>query len=179
MAAAELTRNAILKALETLMQKKTLDDIQIGQISELTGISRNTLYYHFSDKYEILDVLLKSQLTPVVNPLLTRAAWVRSLEAATQVLQRQPALSVHALNTHGRVNLGTVLRDIYQDFLRQQLQLSHPVLNEKEQGLIVRFYTHAIVGLVQDWVSLGMKQDVGEAIDVIAQAVHENIFRAP
>lgn len=64
------------------MRKKSLDDLQIGQISDVAGVSRNTLYYHFSDKYEILDALLKSQLVPVVQPLLTRESWARSLEAA-------------------------------------------------------------------------------------------------
>lgn len=85
---------------------------------------------------------------------------------------------MHALHTYGRVNLGTVLREIYEGFLRQQLQLSHPDLSAKEQGLIVRFYTHAIVGLLQDWINLGMKQDVGEAIAVITRAIHENIFQS-
>lgn len=72
MATSELTRQAIFNAVENLMRKKSLDDLQIGQISDVAGVSRNTLYYHFSDKYEILDALLKSRLIPVVEPLLTR-----------------------------------------------------------------------------------------------------------
>ena len=163
MATSELTRQAIFNAVENLMRKKSLDDLQIGQISDVAGVSRNTLYYHFSDKYEILDALLKSRLIPVVEPLLTR---------------QDPAFTLHALHTYGRVNLGTVLREIYEGFLRQQLQLSHPDLSAKEQGLIVRFYTHAIVGLLQDWINLGMKQDVGEAIAVITRAIHENILQS-
>ena len=165
MATSELTRQALFNAVENLMRKKSLDDLQIGQISDAAGVSRNTLYYHFSDKYEILDALLKSRLIPVV-------------EAAAAQLRQDPAFTMHALHTYGRVNLGTVLREIYEGFLRQQLQLSHPDLSAKEQGLIVRFYTHAIVGLLQDWINLGMKQDVGEAIAVITRAIHENIFQS-
>ena len=178
MATSELTRQAIFNAVENLMRKKSLDDLQIGQISDVAGVSRNTLYYHFSDKYEILDALLKSRLIPIVEPLLTRERWAQSLEAAAAQLRQDPAFTIHALHTYGRVNLGTVLREIYEGFLCQQLQLSHPDLSAKEQGLIVRFYTHAIVGLLQDWINLGMKQDVGEAIAVITRAIHENIFQS-
>ena len=30
----------------------------------------------------------------------------------------------------------------------------------------------------QDWINLGMKQDVGEAIAVITRAIHENILQS-
>ena len=76
------------------MRKKSLDDLQIGQISDVAGVSRNTLYYHFSDKYEILDALLKSRLIPVVEPLLTRESWARSLEAAAVQLRQDPACAI-------------------------------------------------------------------------------------
>ena len=62
------------------------------RISDVAGVSRNTLYYHFSDKYEILDALLKSQLVPVVQPLLTRESWARALEAAAAQLRQDPCL---------------------------------------------------------------------------------------
>ena len=47
MATSELTRQALFNAVENLMRKKSLDDLQIGQISDVAGVSRNTLYYHF------------------------------------------------------------------------------------------------------------------------------------
>ncbi len=43
MATSELTRQAIFNAVENLMRKKSLDDLQIGQISDVAGVSRNTL----------------------------------------------------------------------------------------------------------------------------------------
>ena len=104
MATSELTRQALFNAVENLMRKKSLDDLQIGQISDVAGVSRNTLYYHFPDKYEILDALLKSQLVPVVQPLLTRESWARSLEAAAAQLRQDPAFTIHALHTYGRVD---------------------------------------------------------------------------
>ena len=93
MATSELTRQAIFNAVENLMRKKSLDDLQIGQISDVAGVSRNTLYYHFSDKYEILDALLKSRLIPVVQPLLTRESWARSLAVSYTHLDKRPAVS--------------------------------------------------------------------------------------
>ena len=39
---------------ETLLEKTSLEKITISQIAEEGGIARNTIYYHFKDKYDIV-----------------------------------------------------------------------------------------------------------------------------
>ena len=52
---AEERKNEILDAAEVLFAKKGFEETSTGDILEMVGIARGTLYYHFRSKEEILD----------------------------------------------------------------------------------------------------------------------------
>ena len=52
---AEERKNEILDAAEVLFARKGFEETSTGDILEMVGIARGTLYYHFRSKEEILD----------------------------------------------------------------------------------------------------------------------------
>lgn len=48
------TRSKILKSMYTLISEQGYDKSSIGQIAEMTGIKKASVYYYFSSKQEIL-----------------------------------------------------------------------------------------------------------------------------
>lgn len=53
------TRQAIIDALYTLAKRKDFEDISISDITEEAKINRSTFYYHFLDKYDLIDAIQK------------------------------------------------------------------------------------------------------------------------
>jgi len=53
------TREYIITALLTLLEKTSFEDITVKQIVEKTGISRSTFYLHFKGKYDLKEELTK------------------------------------------------------------------------------------------------------------------------
>mgnify|MGYP000646308786 CR=1 FL=1 len=49
------TKVDISTALTTLLAKKAIDDITVREIVELCEIRRQTFYYHFQDKYDLIN----------------------------------------------------------------------------------------------------------------------------
>ena len=50
-----ITKDALGKALKVLLEKKPLSKISVKDITEYCNISRNTFYYHFKDKYDLVN----------------------------------------------------------------------------------------------------------------------------
>lgn len=51
----ENTRQAILKAMVTLLKTESFDDITTIKLAKMAGISRSSFYTHYKDKYEMID----------------------------------------------------------------------------------------------------------------------------
>lgn len=74
--------------------------------------------------------------------------------------------------------IAPLLTDAYRRFLMEESAKMPGAPGRHQRDMIVRFYCHAIMGMPGDWVRLGMKQDVREALEIIRTAVNKNIFRA-
>ncbi len=55
---APQTREAILSAVRDLLRTRRLDDLQVNEIVERAGISRQTFYVHFETKYSVIAALI-------------------------------------------------------------------------------------------------------------------------
>lgn len=55
MADSNTTRQALSASLKSLMAEKSFTKIGVGNICENCGINRKSFYYHFHDKYELVN----------------------------------------------------------------------------------------------------------------------------
>ena len=54
------TEKKLVHAMLELMKKKPFEKIHVNEICELSRVHRTTFYKYFSDKYELLDLCVKS-----------------------------------------------------------------------------------------------------------------------
>lgn len=50
-----ITKKAIASGIKELTQKKSFNKISIRDITDQCGLNRQTFYYHFQDKYELIN----------------------------------------------------------------------------------------------------------------------------
>jgi AcrR family transcriptional regulator len=60
------TRKLIMDAFIRLSQQKDFDNITIKDITEKATINRATFYYHFSDKYDLLEQVINEDMIPKI-----------------------------------------------------------------------------------------------------------------
>ena len=61
MGAAEKTRQMLAQALKELMKTSPLEKISVGDITQQAGVGRNTFYYHFKDKYALVNWIFETE----------------------------------------------------------------------------------------------------------------------
>ena len=62
------TRELIIKALISVANRKGFDSITIKDITSEATINRATFYAHFSDKYELLNYLIRKNFLDILQP---------------------------------------------------------------------------------------------------------------
>ena len=55
MADSNATKNALAASMKKLMRKKPFEKISVSDICEDCGINRKSFYYHFRDKYDLVN----------------------------------------------------------------------------------------------------------------------------
>ena len=54
------TQKMLLDAFEELVSEKSMEDISVSELCELSTVRRNTFYRHFGDKYAFIEFYLQS-----------------------------------------------------------------------------------------------------------------------
>ena len=55
MADSNITKRALAAALKELMEQKPFSKINVAEICEKCGMNRKSFYYHFKDKYDLVN----------------------------------------------------------------------------------------------------------------------------
>ena len=67
MANNQIMKEALATALKKLLEKQPLSKISVKYITDYCNISRNTFYYHFQDKYELINWVFYTDMLQNVN----------------------------------------------------------------------------------------------------------------
>lgn len=55
MAGSNITKNALAQAMKELMLEKKFEKISVTDICNQCGMNRKSFYYHFRDKYDLVN----------------------------------------------------------------------------------------------------------------------------
>lgn len=123
------TRQLIMDAFMQLTIEKDFKNITIKDITTRATVNRATFYYHFLDKYDLLEKLLKED---VLKGVLTNVDSHQSLTSTslknifTSILQFQRGLANRCARSYEAFTpkIETIVKDelarIFRDFLKEQ-----------------------------------------------------------
>lgn len=164
MSESAITKKAIADGFKTIMSKKSFEKITISDITSECGLNRQTFYYHFQDKYELLNWIF---YTDVITPLtdgLTIENWSEKLLQILIIIKNNAKFYTNAINTpYGnefRDYFLSVITKVIDDIL-EQLTQGYSV-KELDMKFISEFFAYGISGCVIKWIKTGMKESPEE-----------------
>ena len=84
------TKRLLAQSLMDLMTTTPLEKISVNDIVDHAGVGRNTFYYHFEDKYDLVNWYFQSGVTQFLVERSAYASWNALLEAVDAALAAQP-----------------------------------------------------------------------------------------
>ena len=117
-----ITKRALADALKSLMSEMPFDKITVTQICDRCSMNRKSFYYHFKDKYELVNWIFDTEILALIEQesLYSLQPHNHSLE---QILQNHETFSSSTADYHAGLDL--VCEYFYQNrhFYRAALQI--------------------------------------------------------
>lgn len=147
------SQEAIKKALIELMSKKNFDHITIQEIADTADVNRTTVYFHYMDKYDLLDKLIEEHINKLQE--MCESACQLDWKGATQIFCEYFENNYAFFSLMVASKGAPYFRKHFLDFLLEAFRNEVDVTQGKNQGLdeevILGFSASAYVGVLEQW----------------------------
>lgn len=157
-----ITKKAIVEGMKELTKKKAFDKITVSDIAEICGLNRQTFYYHFQDKYDLVNWIYYNEIIAAVVDGLT---YENCMEKVLQMLNKMKADDYFYISTlkasvknEFEESLFKVVRELFCDIISEIVEDFHATMEEDEIKFIADFYSFGMTGMIISWASNGMKK---------------------
>lgn len=153
MADSNITKRALASALRELMEEVPFDKIQVAHICERCSMNRKSFYYHFKDKYDLLNWILDTEFIALAHAGRTAANFDEHLEALYAICRyfyQNRNFYRKALKIEGQNSLSGHLREICFPLLKARLV--DLLGKDKVDDFEANFFTDACMCAIERWL---------------------------
>lgn len=155
-----ITKRAIASTLKELTKQKPFSKISIRDLTTTCGLNRQTFYYHFQDKYELLNwIYYQEGFAPLMEGV-TFENWHIKVEELFHLMKREQCFYDNTIccnESYFSEHLISVTTKLFKEAIKE-LDESQMVKYEDEQ-FISEFFAYGVAGTVVSWVKSGMKEN--------------------
>lgn len=154
MADSNITKNALAVSMKKLMEKKPFSKISVGDICEDCGMNRKSFYYHFRDKYDLVNWIFYVDFIERMDWSSCRNEW-DMLEALCRHFYGERLFYQNALQVEGQNSF----REYFCGMLRPVLMLLTQNLVEegRKKEFYIAFLCEGVLGELVYWLREGSK----------------------
>lgn len=159
-------RQKIIDAATALVMERGVKGTSLSDIANAAGISKGTLFYHFSAKDDLIYELTEQHFDGITKASLKRAAQTQG--ASLQEILQEGLLSILRAEDRGKLNLyllqeavteNPALKDRfagkYQEFqllMGNFLDMVAPQINPNKAKVLSRLLVAILDGLIIQWL---------------------------
>ena len=157
---SKFTRQAIMYSMLKLLQEKSIDKITVKDICEMCEINRNTFYYYYSDIYQVLEELLRTETEKALKEKQeNRSFYEDCLKKYHLILEYKKAV-YHLYNSKNRDLILKYLYDITENYMEKYVlkEVEGKKLSAEDIQFIVDFYSNSMIGSILRWMQRGMME---------------------
>ena len=147
------------------MAKTAFNQISVKDIVDDCGLTRQAFYYHFKDKYDLMNWIYYTETARFMSSYNNVEHWLDGLVDLCNYMRQNKTFYMNALNTTGQNSFQEYLRDYIRDISISVIEnIQNAEFEEEKWGFITEFISTAFVGMIVRWASNGMKDEPAEYV---------------
>ena len=152
MPSSEITKKALASSMKELMGNTPFPKISVGKICEKCGTSRKTFYYHFKDKYELVNWIFYTELISYLEKMHVKDE-SRLIHNICSYFYDNSVFYRNAFNVEGQNSFSEFFSETMQSLVGEYIRVF------LDKGEFCDFYctfmTNALRASVIDWLKGG------------------------
>lgn len=168
-----ITKKAIAQALKDVCRTKPFDKISIADITVACGLNRQSFYYHFQDKYELLSWIYYNENFSKITENISFENWDLKILEMLKIMENEKGFYCNTLKEQQQT-FESYLLDMTKTLLEEAVDAldQNQKLIADDREFYAEFYAYGICGVVVSWASKGMKvppEDLAKHLKKLAQ----------
>ncbi len=147
---SENTKKSLAKSLKKLMKKKKLAKITVNDIVKLSGVNRNTFYYHFEDINALLKWMFEQETFTFLKTFDITTDFEKAINFIIDYVEDNKHILNCLANSLGREQMkqffSADLVDVVEKVINSSEKELNLKVNEDFKKYLCNFYTEAIAG---------------------------------
>ncbi len=149
MAESMITKRALASALKELMVSRPVEKISVGDICEKCGMNRKSFYYHFQDKYDLVNWIFYSEFLQRERDAQYETAWDFFADICAYFYENRPfylrAFEIQGQNSFSDY-LAEVLHPLAFSYLMEEFE------EDEDNRYYADFFTDAFRVSIERWL---------------------------
>jgi len=146
---ANITKRALGASLKALMQTHAFHKISVGDICEHCGMHRKSFYYHFQDKYDLLNWVFYSEFMQLLDNGAEADVWTY-LRKVCEYFANNRQFYINAFAMEGQNAFTDTFNETLEAILSAYLQ--QEIRDEEFRGFFCDFYSDAFRCSIVRWL---------------------------
>lgn len=154
-----ITKRAIALAFKELCKEKSIEKISILDITNGCGLNRQTFYYHYQDKYELLNWIYHNELFMKVVEDISFENWNNRICKMLKLMKEEKKFYISTIKNSDKYfndYLFKITSGLFRDALVHLDKKKK--LSEEDKRFISEFYSFGICGVILSWIKDDMKE---------------------
>lgn len=169
MADSRITKRALAESLKELMIKEDFNKISVADICNQCGMNRKSFYYHFKDKYDLVNWIFDIEFLSMVSMKTQKDSWELLEEMCMYFYENKKfyrsALKIEGQNSF-KEHFNELLIPIVEEYIKE-------VLGEEESmDFYVDFCKDAFVGALQRWIMDKKDMEPHTFLNLLKKCIH-------
>ncbi|SHH87749.1 transcriptional regulator, TetR family [Sporobacter termitidis DSM 10068] len=163
---ANVTKMTLANSLKKLMAEKDFSKINVADIVRGCGLARQSFYYHFKDKYDLMNWIYYTETARIITTDDVFASWTDGLRDLCCYMQQNKTFYRNALNTSGQNSFPEYLHGYIRSISISAIEGAVDIEAEYDKWeFITSFFATAFVAFIVRWANSDMKEDPSEFLE--------------
>lgn len=156
MADSNITKRALANSLKSLMTEQPFEKINVAQICERCDMNRKSFYYHFKDKYDLVNWIFDTEFIALLKDEKLNAShsnykerWA-CIEKICQYFYQNHGFYRKALQIKGQNSFSEHFREYIRPLLANRIFIVFG--EERLDEFALDFFTDAVICAMERWL---------------------------
>lgn len=168
MADSNITKKALANALKDLMKEMSFSKITIATICDKCDMNRKSFYYHFKDKYDLVNWIFYTEIIDVVKDK-TYADNFDFFRDILYYFEDYREFYRRVFKYDGQNSFYDYFKELITPLANTNM--SEMVGDIQKKDFVVSFLTDSVVGFIKRWLIEEEKMDADEFLSLIKTCI--------
>lgn len=167
---ALLTKKVIMATFEEMLSEMPFDKISVLALVKRSSISANTFYYHYEDKYALLNDWFSIRLKTMRDEMIGTKSLNANLKVFFMTCKNNPNLIYHIVDSLSKDELEHYMYNSTYDVFHRYVRAKAWGKGVPPEDLkkIAEYFSYSFIGFFLKFMWDGMQDDISDRVDSLS-----------